>query len=99
MQVISLPALIPEIPRHLGEVVSPDPLQSLLESLRHLNLTGLVVREGPVTGAFGGYCDMFYGVMMLIPSGGLMREKKVAIKRLRVHILQERDFAKVIGEP
>ena len=94
--MISLPAPIPEIPRHLGEMVSPDPLQSLLESLGHLNLTGLVVREGPVTGAFGGYCDMYYGMMVTIPLGGA---KKVAIKRLRVHILQERDFAKVIGEP
>ena len=99
MQVISLPAPIPEIPRHLGEMVSPDPLQSLLESLRHLNLTGLVVREGPVTGAFGGYCDMYYGMIVWLPSGGTMGQKKVAIKRLRVHILQERDFAKVIDEP
>ena len=73
---------------------SKDALQSLLSSLRHLNLTGLVEREGPVRGVHGGYCDMFYGYMQAAPSE-VERRKKVAIKRLRVHILLERDFAKV----
>ena len=75
-----------------------DALASLLTSLNNLNLSGLVEKGDPVKGAHGGYCDVFHGSMRSASPATMSGELNcilVAIKRLRVHILLERDFAKV----
>lgn len=72
-------------------------LRSLLDSMAHLNLTGQIELEGPAKNAHGGYCDMFIGYIKGPKASRYTRRNKVAIKRLRVHILAERDFAKVFG--
>lgn len=68
-----------------------DTLQDLLASLKHLDLTGYITREEGAKDAHGGYCDVYVGYY-LHRNGKCI---KVAIKRLRVHILAERNFAKV----
>lgn len=68
-----------------------DTLQDLLTSLKHLDLTGCITKEEGAKDAHGGYCDVYVGYY-LHRNG---KRIKVAIKRLRVHILAERNFAKV----
>lgn len=68
-----------------------DTLQDLLASLKHLDLTGCITKEEGAKDAHGGYCDVYVGYY-LHRNG---KRIKVAIKRLRVHILAERNFAKV----
>ena len=74
-----------------------DRLKGLLDSLGHLNKTGLIEDMKSVRGAYGGYSDMFDGRLALSNSEGGTEHKWVAIKRLRVNIFigREEAFAKV----
>ena len=77
--------------------LNSDRLQELLIQLksRHLDLTGSIKNVVQLSGVHGGYSDMYYGLLPLSnPEGGIV-QKKVAIKRLRVHIYTEQAFAKV----
>ena len=72
-----------------------DRLQKLLARLKHLNLTGLIKDVKRLSGAHGGYSDMYYGLLPRPNSEGGIEQKKVAIKQLRVYLYEEQDFAKV----
>lgn len=63
----------------------------MMLNLRHLDLSGQILSDGPILKAHGGYCDVFIGRWMR--EGVAIR--RVAIKRLRVHILMDRDFTEV----
>ena len=68
-----------------------EELKVMMPNLRHLDLSGQVFFDSPALQAHGGYCDVFVG--------GLIRQGllvcRIAIKRLRVHILSDRNFEKV----
>ncbi len=66
-----------------------DSLKSLLDNLRDLDLTGKITEESPFLKAHGGYSDVFSGKSLR--HGGM----QVAIKRLRVHLLESQKTAKV----
>lgn len=68
-----------------------EELNAMLASLRHLDHSGQILSDSTVLKAHGGYCDVFMG--RWIREGTVIYQ--VAIKRLRVHILKDRDFAKV----
>lgn len=70
---------------------SEDELNSMIASLQHLDLGGHIFSDSPVLKAHGGYCDVFIGRWM---RDGVCIYK-VAIKRLRVHVHRDRDFARV----
>lgn len=72
-----------------------DELHSMLANLQHLNLTSQIQYDSPVLKAHGGYCDVFEG--RYLRYGECIY--KVAIKRLRVHIKSDRDFAKASTFP
>ncbi|KAI5119303.1 hypothetical protein M0805_008218 [Coniferiporia weirii] len=72
---------------------SKDALHSMLANLQHLNLTDQIQNDSPVLKAHGGYCDVFIG--RWLRNGECIY--KVAIKRLRVHIQSDRDFAKFLA--
>ena len=63
----------------------------MVSNLRHLDLSEQILSDSLVLKAHGGYCDVFVG--RWIRQGRVLC--RVAIKRLRVYILQDRDFAKV----
>ena len=63
----------------------------MITSLQHLDLSGQVFSDSAVLDAHGGYCDVFKG-RWANQDTVICR---IAIKRLRVHILKDRDFAKV----
>ncbi|KAI5119138.1 hypothetical protein M0805_005217, partial [Coniferiporia weirii] len=71
---------------------SEDALGRVLSKLRYLDLTGRVVSECAVMKAHGGYCDIFVGSLSPVLFG---QKIKVAIKRLRVCLHNERTLAKV----
>ena len=73
---------------------SKDVLRSMLSNLTHLNLTDEVVVDDPVLKQHGGFCDVFEGRWI----SKRVCIYKVAIKRLRVHVKTDRDFAKVSGK-
>ncbi|KAL5513537.1 hypothetical protein ACEPAH_3936 [Sanghuangporus vaninii] len=62
----------------------------MLSNRPHLNLSAEIQFDEPVLKAHGGFCDVFQG--RWISQGVCIY--KVAIKRLRVHIQTDRDFAK-----
>ncbi len=68
-----------------------DSLNSLLEDLRDLDLTGKIIEESPFLKAHGGFSDVFSGKSL--QHNGM----QVAIKRLRVHVLDNQKMAKVIS--
>ena len=74
-------------------------LDGILSSLAHLDLTDRIQYHGAVMKAHGGYCDVFIGTADLDESHALRPKRRglatVAIKRLRVHVQSEKDFAKV----
>lgn len=70
-----------------------ESLSSLLQDLHDLDLTGEIEDEGAFLKAHGGYCDVFCGKSRR--HGGL----QVAIKRLRVHVLESQEAAKVCANP
>ena len=73
-----------------------DVLNTILSDVRHLNLTGHVYLDDTVMTAHGGYCDVFVGRYFESKTNQItFKALKVAIKRLRVHLQSERDFAKV----
>lgn len=63
----------------------------MITNLQHLDLSGHIFSDSPVLKAHGGYCDVFIGRWM---KEGISIYK-VAIKRLRVHVQRDRDFARV----
>lgn len=65
-----------------------DRLDGLLSKLRHIDLSGEIVDVRPVFKGFGASCDVFVGFCRPI-------RKKVAVKRLRVFMSREEEFAKV----
>ncbi len=67
-----------------------ESLSSLLADLHDLDLTGEIQDEDPFLTAHGGYCDVFRGKARR--HGGM----QVAIKRLRVHVLESKEAAKVL---
>lgn len=67
----------------------------MIASLRHLDLSGHILSDSPVLTAHGGYCDVFIGRWM--KQGVCIY--KVAIKRLRVYVQRDRDFARVRSQP
>ena len=72
-----------------------DRLQDLLILLGHLDLTGSIESVVQLNGVHGGYSDMYHGLSSRSGREGGITYKKVAIKRLRVHIYTEQVFAKV----
>ena len=71
-----------------------ESLSSLLQDLQDLDLTGEIDNESAFLKAHGGYCDVFWGNSRR--HGGM----QVAIKRLRVHVLESWEAAKVrIDDP
>ncbi|KAI5121783.1 hypothetical protein M0805_009594 [Coniferiporia weirii] len=74
---------------------SEDSLRKVLSKLGHLDLTGRVVSESTVMKAHGGYCDIFIGNLSPVLPGHASRIK-VAIKRLRIHLHDDRDFTKFL---
>ena len=73
-----------------GKVEPASILRSILAKLKHLDLTGKLNYDAVMRG-HGGYADVFMGLTTTQRLG----EVKVAIKRLRVHLFGESDFAKV----
>ena len=69
-------------------------LRSILAKLKHLDLTGKIRFESAVMKTHGGYADVFLGFATL-DRPEASKEVKVAIKRLRIHIQGDSDFAKV----
>ena len=65
-----------------------DRLDGLLSKLRDINLSGEIADVRPVFKGFGASCDVFVGFCRPI-------RKKVAVKRLRVFMSREEEFAKV----
>ena len=96
-------------PNFAGPAISNrnDILRSALSKLKHLDKTGLVIYDSADMHAHGGYCDVFVGRISkkhldpvyskIIVEDQLETESdiKIAIKRLRVHILNDQDFMKV----
>ena len=78
-------------------------LNSILSALARLDLTDLVQQNGEAMKANGGYCDVFTGTAVLDENCELRPKRcglvKLAIKRLRVHVLCDRNFAKVGSLP
>lgn len=76
-----------------------DVLSDLLPRLRHLDLTRYVWYESLSVRAHGGYCDVFAGQLSTIYRTDRWalgsNTVKVAIKRLRVQLGKDRNFAKV----
>lgn len=76
-----------------------DILKALLSKLGHMDLTGCVSYKNDLMVANGGYSDVFVGTTSLkhlshrVESEG--GEVKVAIKRFRVHLLDDRKLCKV----
>ena len=68
---------------------SKKALNDLLNDLRDLDLTNDINDESPFLQAHGGYSDVFVGKCR--KHNGM----RVAIKRLRVHIMANKDVAKV----
>ena len=68
-----------------------EELEAKIVSLRNYNLSGQIVFEDTISKARGGYCDVYVG--RWTRQGRVVY--RVAIKNLRVHILQDRDFVKV----
>lgn len=77
---------------HATITSNKEKLRKYLDSLKYFDLTGSIEIQDVAKNAHGGYCDVFIGHCSQPNTGILL---KVAIKRLRVHILSERDFAKV----
>lgn len=70
-------------------------MEDLLKQLEHLDLTGSVKKTERAQAAFGGYSDVFVGILARIVDGNA-KGMKVAIKELRVHLRNERQsFIKV----
>lgn len=67
-----------------------DELNNITD-LRHLDLSGRVLYDSPILKAHGGYCDVFTGRLM---NEGVC-SYNVAIKRVRVHVQRDKDFARV----
>ena len=68
-------------------------LKSILERLKDYDLEGKLRLESVVMKTHGGYADVFIGYMR---RGGVsLEEIKVAVKRLRIHVQGDADFAKV----
>ena len=68
-------------------------LKSILERLKDQDLEGKLRLESVVMKTHGGYADVFIGYMR---RGGVsLEEIKVAVKRLRIHVQGDADFAKV----
>ncbi len=65
-----------------------DRLDGLLSKLREIDLSGTIVDVKPVLKGFGASCDVFVGFCLPI-------RKRVAVKRLRVFMSREEEFAKV----
>jgi len=65
-------------------------LDSLLEALRGIDLSGDVFDENVFLDAHGGYCDVFTA------KSRKHGDMTVAVKRLRVHILHNKDASKMI---
>ncbi|KAI5115271.1 hypothetical protein M0805_001505 [Coniferiporia weirii] len=65
-----------------------DKLQELLDRIAHLNLTGKISDISPTMKTHGAYSDIFTGYCSTMPSGE-GKNMKVAIKRLRVHIMDD----------
>ncbi len=64
-------------------------LDSLLEALRGIDLSGDIFDENVFLDAHGGYCDVFTA------KSRKHGDMTVAVKRLRVHILHNKDASKV----
>ncbi|KAL5522769.1 hypothetical protein ACEPAG_8787 [Sanghuangporus baumii] len=79
---------------------SSKALDGVLSTLAHLDLTDRIQYHGAVMKAHGGYCDVFVGSADLDESHALRPKRRglitVAIKRLRVHIQSDKDFAKLL---
>ncbi|KAL5481088.1 hypothetical protein ACEPAI_10029 [Sanghuangporus weigelae] len=79
---------------------SSKALDGVLSTLAHLDLTERIQYHGAVMKAHGGYCDVFVGSADLDESHALRPKRRglitVAIKRLRVHIQSDKDFAKLL---
>jgi len=65
-------------------------LNSLLDDIRHLDLTGKIIQQSPFFKAHGGYNDVFSGKSL--HHGGM----QVAIKRLRMNVVESQKIAKLI---
>ena len=68
-----------------------EELNARLASLRHLDHSGQILSDRIVLKAHSEYCDVSIG--RWIKEGTVIYQ--VAIKRLRINILKDRDFAKV----
>ncbi|KLO08684.1 kinase-like protein [Schizopora paradoxa] len=69
---------------------SQDELDELLLSLQELNLSKSISFRTNYMQAHGGFCDVFMGY------SSKHGEMRVAVKRLRIHILHNRDVSKMI---
>lgn len=70
-------------------------IETTLAKLKHLDVTGLI--EDQEWTACGGYSDVFEGFLVRRTArgpGGYSRVK-VAIKRIRIHLMRDQAFAKV----
>ena len=79
------------LPMSLTIDSSRNELDAILAKLRYLDVSEEIVYESSLMKAHGGYCDIFIG--WWVNRG--RRICRVAIKRLRVQLYRERDFAKV----
>ncbi|KAI5122336.1 hypothetical protein M0805_002503 [Coniferiporia weirii] len=91
------PSTSSEDPSSSGfESTSSDTLTATLATLAHLNLSGCISYDDLVLKAYGGYCDIFFGECTVQTPDP--HKKKVAVKRLRIHIQGDRDFAKRLAK-
>ncbi|KAI5118218.1 hypothetical protein M0805_004706 [Coniferiporia weirii] len=76
---------------------SEDALRKVLSKLSHLDLTGRVISNSAIMKAHGGYCDIFIGSLSPVLPGHAWKVK-VAIKRLRIHLHDDRVFTKFLAK-
>lgn len=65
-----------------------DALSKILKQLSHLDLSGKIIQNDVRVKAGGGSCDIFQG-------RSSVDGKTVAIRRIRVHLYDDLEFAKV----
>lgn len=72
----------------MSERPGTDALKRILERLSPFNLTGKVVEDDKGIRAGGGYCEVYSGKL-------LPHQKSVAIRRIRVYLQDDLQFATV----
>lgn len=75
----------------MSDPTSRAPLEQTLSSLAHLNMKDDIIDRQEAPEEYGGTCDVF-------TAWSKKFDKKVAVKRIRVHLQGDETFAKVCVE-